>query len=263
MTSQLETPYLQSLGYYRLLFSDIPVIATQIDMIVSVCTDLQHKRLPQHAIVPLGLDDTTYILALAQLTQGQRQATAFKTAEKQVQRLDHLLRNFRDFVAQHFGIWALFTKAFLKRWQKLFPKQLYLEIMAGNGLLSAGLRQFGQQCMATDDLSWAQSSQTAGDLWTQVRHLDALSAIDQYGAYADALVMVWSQDQNPIDVAVLNHYRQHMAGKAFFVVGEKYGATNSPQFWDQARYMDSRSLKWLNQLYPRFDLIHDQVYLIQ
>lgn len=255
----LETSYIRQLRDFRQTFASVTEISEQIDMIVSVCSDLAQKHLPKHRIVPLGLTESTYLLAL--LTLPSEMSVQYKT--QMLQRLDHLLHNFRDFVEERFGIWALLTFNFLKRWTQVFPDQTYLEIMAGNGLFSYGLRQFGQHVITTDDLSWGQSSQTTNDLWTPVIPLDALSAVKTYGTTVDAIVMVWSQDQNPIDYQVLQTVRQTCPDTNFFVLGERYGATNSSQFWRAAQLIDSKALQRVNQLYPRFDLIQDQVYLVQ
>ncbi|MFD1672209.1 SAM-dependent methyltransferase [Agrilactobacillus yilanensis] len=258
----LETDYLKQLRALRPLFQTVPAITDQIDMITSICLDLAQKRLPQHSLHPLGLEETTYLAAMVALGQ-QQGFRDFKTQTTTLHRLDQLLRNFRSFVAQRFGIWALLNQTFLKRWVQVFPKLNYLEIMAGNGLFSYGLTQLGQSSIATDDLSWGKSSPTARDFWLPVQSLNAIEAIKRYGGQVDAVVMIWSQDKNPIDYQVLKTFRQVMPTKYFFVIGEKFGATNSQQFWQQAHFLDSKALARLNKLYPRFDLIQDQVYLVQ
>lgn len=257
----LETAYLRQLREFRQIFTTVPEITDQIDMIVSISLDLEQKHLPKHHVGLLGLTAPTYLLAMFALTPQTAPTLAQK--EKIVQRLDHLLRNFREFIETHFGIWALLTFNFLKRWTQVFPDLTYLEIMAGNGLFSYGLTYFQQQVITTDDLSWGKSSQTTNDLWVPITPLDAISAVQKYGPTVDAIVMSWSQDKNPIDYQVLQTIRKTCPDTYFFVLGERYGATNSTQFWDTAHFLDTKALQRVNQLYPRFDLIQDQVYLVR
>ncbi|MCD2255835.1 hypothetical protein ACNAN0_06695 [Agrilactobacillus fermenti] len=260
MAAILQTSYLQALHFYRQKYAQIPAIADQIDTVTSITVDLAAHKLPSRRFRMLGLDVASYSQAFL-----MNFGTPPQQIETELHRLDHLLHNFRNFVARTFGIWALFNVPFMRRWHQLFPDETYLEIMAGNGLFTFSMQQFGQTSIATDDRSWGKTSLTASDPWVPIQTLDALTAIRHYGQTATALVMIWSQDHNPIDQQVLNCYRQYMAGKLFFVVGEKGagGATNSQGFWEQANLVQNKRIAGINQIFPHFDLIQDQVYCVR
>jgi len=49
----------------------------------------------------------------------------------------------------------------------------------------------------------------------------------------------------------------------FLVVGEKNGATNSKEFWNNAKLIDDSRAKQINRVYSRYDIVHDQLYLVK
>ncbi|GAF40766.1 SAM-dependent methyltransferase [Agrilactobacillus composti DSM 18527 = JCM 14202] len=263
-TDIFASGYLQQLKKFRQLFQTIPAIQQQIDVIFGVCLNLSQRQLPNQSLPFLGLSQSTYLEALVALGQNLTwQQRAYDQQVQQVRQLDHLLRNFRDFIENQFGIWSLQTQSLLRRWVQLFPGLSYLEVMAGNALFSYGMTQLQQKVVTTDDLSWGKTSPTGRQPWVPVQSLDAVEAVKTYGPKVDALVMIWSQDKNPIDVAVLQAFKQYMAHKSFFVLGEYLGATNSLEFWRTAPFVNDKAIVRLNQIYPRFDLIQDKIFLIR
>lgn len=68
-----------------------------------------------------------------------------------------------------------------------------LEVMAGRGWLTHGLRQKGVSITATDDFSWHKLNQYKkwNNLVTDVENLDAVESVEKYGRDIDILIMAW------------------------------------------------------------------------
>jgi len=89
------------------------------------------------------------------------------------------------------------------------------------------------------------------------------AAIKQYGDQVDAVLMSWSPNGVPIDLAVLNQLRQLENGPVLLCLGERYGATNSTEFWDAAHFHNDQRLSRVNRYLRPFDLMRDRFYWIQ
>ncbi|WP_334328674.1 hypothetical protein [Companilactobacillus sp. HBUAS59699] len=185
----------------------------------------------------------------------------FQTMSANLNTFDHDLGEFRIFLQTRFGYWATITKDFMKVWADEFGDAKYLEIMAGNGYISKELQSLGKTSICTDDKSWSKQSKTGYEPLVDVENLDALDAIDKYHEDVDYVVMAWSPDREDIDNEVLKKIREY--GLMLICIGEKYGATNSKEFWDNAEYVDYEAIDKLNEAYSHYDLVKDKVYLIK
>lgn len=182
---------------------------------------------------------------------------------RNVNTLDHLLRNFRQYIAYHYGMWAFVQQQLFVTWTALFGRQRYLEIAAGNGYLSYGLQQAGNQVIATDARTWQKENLTGATPLLPIHQAGETAALLTYGPHVDAVVMAWSPDHEWNDAALLWQLRQHFPSLPLFVLGERNGATNSRLFWQLAQFVPDRRLLKLNRAFPRFDAINDRIYLIQ
>lgn len=185
----------------------------------------------------------------------------FETVVTQLQEFDTKLGDFRSYLQNSYGYWATVTQPLMSTWSKLFPNEKYLELMAGNGYISKGFRDNGIKSICTDNLSWSKQSPTGNKKITDVEQIDALDAIDKYQTQVDAIVLAWSPDREEIDFEILEKIRK--TELKFFLIGEKYGATNSKKFWDHAKIISDQRIDELNQVYPQYDLVHDKIFLIQ
>ncbi|KRM72686.1 hypothetical protein [Lacticaseibacillus brantae] len=231
--------------------SDVAV-ATQFEAMAATRLALAKGQLPEAGLPMLGLnlDQTLALLAVPQANL------------REINQLNHLLHNFRYFVAYHYGMWAFVHQALFSRWQTLFGPKRYLEVAAGNGYLSLGLSQVGNQVITTDSLTWQQENVTGRSPLVPVTAMGANEALFRYADQVDAVVMAWSPDKDPNDVHFLHLLRTRWPDLAFFLIGERFGATNSRLFWQQAHVASDRRLLALNQQFKSFDQVHDRIYLI-
>ncbi len=230
-------------------------INQQLTMCLQVINSLQQHQLPLVKLPPLGITDAQFVEAML-MTDSQQQYYYLRQC-------DHLLRDFRSYLEAKFGMWAYISGPFLDEWVQQFGNQRYLEIMAGNGFISAGLRQRHQQVICTDSFAWRQESATGNQPWTPMVAMDALQAVHTYGSQVDAVIMSWSPDGDDIDWQVLQALRQLHPQPLLFCIGERNGATDSHIFWQDSHSLPDRRLLKVNAQYAHFDLMRDRLYLIQ
>ncbi|WP_125568010.1 hypothetical protein [Companilactobacillus insicii] len=186
---------------------------------------------------------------------------AFQTMSANLNDFDHDLGEFRTYLQTRFGYWATITKDFMKVWADEFGDAKYLEIMAGNGYISNELQSLGKTSICTDDKSWSKQSKTGHKPLVETEGLAALAAIDKYHEDVNYVILAWSPDRDDIDNEVLKKIRTY--GLILICIGERYGATNSKEFWDNAEIVDCKAIDKLNLIYSHYDLVGDKVYLIK
>lgn len=251
----VATNYLQQVQTLRQRFATIPAVCQQLDGILRNCYRLQQGQLP------LPVPDLTVAPTLL-LTLWQQDPTQAPTALTQTaDQLARVLGDYREYLASRFGIWAHTTPAMIADLARL-PGKRYLEIMAGNGYISAGLRHLGQQVMATDTLEWVAENETGRQLVTKVTAMDALTAVQTYGQTVDYIIMSWSPDGVPIDWQVLQLIRRHCPQVPLLCIGEKNGCTGSTAFWQGAHYHHGQAVQRLNQHFVPFDLVQEQLFWV-
>lgn len=64
------------------------------------------------------------------------------------------------------------------------------EVMAGSGALAKALQDCGVDITASDNYTWEQDWYDER-AWTEVEHLDALDAVEEYGPQAELLLLSW------------------------------------------------------------------------
>ncbi|MGX7051855.1 methyltransferase domain-containing protein [Leuconostoc palmae] len=178
-------------------------------------------------------------------------------ADTRLMALDDLLSEFRQLLITEFGVWFVPNYLWLHDLKQFINNRRTLEIMAGNGLISAGLRQLGCPITAIDNFKWQCQDVNAPNLWTNVIQEEALMALKKY--QYDVIIMSWAPDTNDDDFSILNYLKKHEFSGDFIVIGEPFGHTNSSQFWQSAK-LNKNEL--LNKNYHSFDTIDDHIYLI-
>lgn len=251
--------YINKLKHDTQILPNGMVFNARIKFMERICEALDNRSLPKYHFPQFQLSEkeiTRYMESNVNLDEIE-----FQTMSARLEQFDHDLGEFRTYLQNEFGYWATITQDFVQQLAVEFPQQSFLELMAGNGYLSKGLRDLDVETFCTDDLSWTKHDQTGKLPFTSIESLDALAAIEKYGTKVDNIIMAWSPDREEIDYEILQKVRQLNVN--LLVIGEKYGATDSKKFWDNAQIVDDERIERINQVYSRYDLVHDQLYLIK
>lgn len=234
-------------------YAAIPAVAERQLALITARDAIIARKLPEKQLPKLALPLSSFALA-ASVPNGKLD---------ELMALSHLFGNFRWYVAYHYGIWAYITEELIDTWVDLFPNRRYLELAAGNGLLSYGLRAAGQSVIATDSLTWIDENGTGKIPWTPVEQASATAALMQYGDQVDAVILAWSPDKDPVDARILHLIRSKFPHLEFFCIGDRFGITNSDVFWRSAQRVTDRRVLKLNQAFRKFDAVGDHIYLIK
>lgn len=259
--------YLDDIRKYDTLFQDFPQISflthnvLESDRLISQGLPPQSLPLLQ---IPDNFQDTLFQAILKKYPMGDSRGDALWNQYTQaLPNLDKQLRSFRDYLEAHYGMWAYIAAPFLKDLAHFINGAPTLEVMAGNGYISAGLQQLGQPIIATDSKDWTKENETGKHALTDIEPLSALNAWEKYQRQIKFVIMSWSPDGVPVDWQLLKAIRESNSDVQLICIGEKFGSSGSRQFWKNASYVDPEGTKKLNQHFSHFDLVHDQVYLIQ
>lgn len=259
----IQLSYPEKLRQSQRFFATVPAIQVQIHAVLTSLLQIEQDGLPIHNLPVLGIDESLYLEILLQVEQGAFSAASVAEVQRQLQLIDHLLRNYREYLQNRFGMWAYITTDLTAAIVREFPNWRFLEVMAGNGYLSAGLRQAGADVICTDSLAWTAENETGRQLVTSVAALDAKQAVQKYGPQVDAVLMSWSPNGVPVDYELLQQLRAMPNAPVLLCLGERFGATNSHAFWTAAHYHNDARLSRINRYLRPFDLMRDRFYWIQ
>ena len=266
----LQQPkYIEELTQYRDLFDPFPEVKFLINNALESDRLLKNGLLPQplpHLLLPDDIQDQIFAAVNAQYPRGDRQGDRlWEQYSNALPKLDRLLRNFRDYLETTYGMWSYTNTSFISALSDYLAGAPVLEIMAGNGYLSKGLRDHNplQTIFTTDSQAWVKENETGKHPVTTIEALDALAAIEKYGDQVDYVLMSWAPDKDENDYQVLELLRKRFPDVRLLVIGERNGATNSPKFWHLARLSQPAALAPVNAGLKSFDLIDEQVYLAE
>ncbi|CAK8054187.1 SAM-dependent methyltransferase [Eupransor demetentiae] len=231
---------IDQLKEYQVIFSDRPAVQKRIQAVLDCLEALQEQRLPVEPLPALAYS-TRQILA-----------------DPRLMGLDDLLSNLRQYLIEEFGIWFLPNEAWLNDLSAWIAKRPVLEIMAGNALLSAGLRKGGLAVSAVDNFDWAGQDILRPAPCTKVQQADALSAVQNFDK--GVVLLAWAPDTTETDAKILDYLRKSQRKIDFIVIGQENGHTNSKLFWQKAQL---ETIEKLNQHYHSFDGIDDHVFLVK
>ena len=264
-----QAPYISELMHDRDLFDDFPEIKYLINNALESDRLLKNGLLPQPLptlLLPDDIQDTIFKQVNQQYPKGDpRGDQLWNKYSAALPKLDRALRNFRDYLEDTYGMWSYVNAPFAKALADYLNGAPVLEIMAGNGYISKGLRNnnANQQIYTTDSQAWVKENETGKHPVTKIEKLDAVSAIKKYGDQVDYVIMSWAPDKGETDWEVLQLLRQDYPDIKFLVIGEKDGATNSKKFWHEAQLIHDEDLQKVNQQLHSFDLIDEQIYLVK
>ena len=264
-----QAPYISELMHDRDLFDDFPEIKYLINNALESDRLLKNGLLPQPLptlLLPDDIQDTIFKQVNQQYPKGDPLGDQlWNKYSAALPKLDRALRNFRDYLEDTYGMWSYVNAPFAKALADYLNGAPVLEIMAGNGYISKGLRNnnANQQIYTTDSQAWVKENETGKHPVTKIEKLDAVSAIKKYGDQVDYVIMSWAPDKGETDWEVLQLLRQDYPDIKFLVIGEKDGATNSKKFWQEAQLSQDEDLQKVNQQLHSFDLIDEQIYLVK
>ncbi|MDF7626941.1 SAM-dependent methyltransferase [Lactobacillaceae bacterium L1_55_11] len=222
----------------------------------------QFKNYPKAQQQIQAVQATWSALAAGQLPAKSLPVLGFSVDEilthPELMPLDDYLNDFRSQLIERYGIWHLPNQAWIQDLAGWINQRPTLEIMAGNGIITAALSKRGIPVQATDNFDWAGQDITVPHPWTQVRQLDARQAIKTLNF--EVLILSWAPDTSDVDWQILQDLRQAHYQGDFIVVGEYQGATNSAAFWQQGLFEKPAAL---NRHHQPFDDFKDQVYLVK
>ena len=222
-----KQPYIEQLMTYRDLFDDFPQIKFLINNVLESDRLIKNGLLPQplpKLLLPDNIQDIIFKKVNEQYLQGNPEGDRlWNRYVDALPKLDRLLRNYRDYLEATYGMWSYVNAPYIKALSEYLHGRPTLEIMAGNGYISSGLRNL-------------RPAQT-------IEPLDALAAIKKYGSQVDYVIMSWSPDKLEIDWEVLQLLRKDYPEVKLLVIGEKNGATDSAKFWQNAHLTQDDELK--------------------
>ena len=264
-----QDPYIKRLMNYRDLFNDFPAIKYLINNALESDRLLKNGLLPQplpRLLLPDDIQDTIFKKVNAHYPQGDPHGDAlWDKYSAALPKLDKDLRNFRDYLEDTYGMWSYVNAPFAKALSNYLNGAPVLELMAGNGYISKGLRNNNptQQIYTTDSQAWVRENETGKHPVTKIERLDAVDAVKKYGNDVQFIIMSWEPDKQETDWEVLQLIREDYPDVHFLVIGEKDGATDSKKFWQEAKLSQDEDLKKVNQQLHSFDLIDEQIYLVK
>lgn len=264
-----QAPYISELMRDRDLFDDFPEVKYLINNALESDRLLKNGLLPQPLptlLLPDDIQDTIFKQVNQQYPQGDpRGDQLWNKYSAALPKLDKSLCNFRDYLEDTYGMWSYVNAPFAKALADYLNGAPVLEIMAGNGYISKGLRNnnANQRIYTTDSQAWTRENETGKHPVTTIEKLDAISAIKKYGDQVDYVIMSWAPDKEEVDWDVLQLLRHDYPDVKFLVIGEQDGATNSKKFWQEAQLSQDEGLQKVNQQLHSFDLIDEQIYLVK
>ncbi|KRL47419.1 SAM-dependent methyltransferase [Levilactobacillus spicheri DSM 15429] len=265
--AQQKTAYIDRMTAYYQEFTEYPAIKLLISNVLLADKMLAAGDLPQQLPL-LQLPDNSEDLIYQNLNQKfpKGDPVGDKLWDKLIAALPHLdhdLRYFRDYLEEHYGMWAYTPRPFISDLADFVGDRAVLEVMAGNGYISKGLRDAHKTVYATDSQTWTSENETGRHPLTAIEPLSALDAFHKYQDQVGVVVMSWSPDGLPLDWELLQAIRQANAQVDFVVIGEPHGATGSAAFWDNAEFIENADTRHLNRHYTAIDLIKDHVFLVK
>lgn len=264
-----EMDYLGELLPYLDRYQNIPTMANLMQQSIDTLEQLNEGYLPA-ALPTMEIPESVipelqnYVLAQYPDNADAGNALWLELTEP-LEDIDFLLRHLRDALIAYFSMYGFVSSDFVRDLSAYTDGQPVLELMAGHGYISAGLKAIApaQKIIATDNEDWrTQPDPTSAKPVTDVENMDAIAALDMYGENVSTVIMSWAPDTTDADWQVLQYIRdnQYRFDFDFIVIGEKDGATDSDVFWHEA---ELEEVPALNAHHQSFDLIDERVYLVK
>lgn len=260
-----EIDYLSELLSYQTAFKSIKSINQLITTVSQVIKDINQGFLPQQLpvleVTDTMISDVQKFILNKFPTQPAKGNALWGKMSEDLEAVDFLVRHLRDALIEYFSMYGYVSTPFIQDLSTYLAGEPVLELMAGHGYLSAGLRACNptQTIIATDNQLWRdQPDITLYQPVTTVENMTGLAALEKYGEQVGVIIMSWAPDTSTDDWKILQVIRDQYPNKKMLVIGEYLGATNSKVFWQQAKLNPV-----LATHHHTFDLIDEQVYKVE
>lgn len=258
---------ISKLEYYQNQFGYIKSISNLISIVLLTNEALSTNNFPPtlpRLEIPESTVSEVYQDILNQFPDNANPEQILGQATQSLSDLDATLGDFRQYLIQTYGMYGYVSNAFLRDLSAYIKDNACLEIMAGNGYITGGLRLLNPELniIATDNFDWDGQESLPNPI-TKVIKQDALSAVQQYSSTVKIIILSWAPENDQIDNQILEYLRTtnfFTQGGKFIVIGEKNGATNSKAFWKNVKLTE---IPELNKNHQSFDLIDERVYLVE
>lgn len=265
----MPSSYIQQLTKYAELFDGIPAVKYLINNVIESDRLLKNGLLPQplpQLLLPDDIQDTIFKKISDQYPAGDKAGDdLWNRFNEALPKLDKLLRSYRDYLETTYGMWSYTSAPFVKDLADYINQKPVLEVMAGNGYISKGLKNLNsnQTIYTTDSQAWTKENETGKHPVTEIESLDAIEALNKYGQDVSFVVMSWAPDKQTTDWQLLQLIREKYPQITLITIGEKNGATNSKEFWSNAKFTDEEQAESVNRNLKTFDLIDERVYFVK
>lgn len=227
------------------------IIHEQVEEVKKIDQAAASHTVLQSAPAPLGILPDQFEELLEDLGEAQR---------ANLRIIKNMLDSVRQYISLKYGIWSLPNLETASAIKNELHVSTALEIMAGNAYWSKALQEVGIKTVATDSLEWAKSSETGQHGFIQVEDLSAIAAIKKYPDF-DLILCSWSPNFGHSDTAAIKIWQEVSSSKLLFI-GEKNGATNSPEFWENTSFNNSKVMEKINKTFISYDFIDERIFEI-
>lgn len=206
--------YLARLRYYDRMCGNLPTVHQKIAQVQAVVKAYSRHEIPQE--VP-KLSFSAHYLEL------------HMTKHPELFELVSCLNDLRQVLIENFGIWHVFSRAWLASFKQQLKPGKTLVVMCGNAALAANL----SNVIAVDDFDWQAQDNTQPHPWCDVKRADALVAVQKYYQQVDNIILEWAPETT-CDRAILDFLRAQKWPGDLIVIGEAKGATqlsSLPKLW--------------------------------
>lgn len=156
--------------------------------------------------------------------------------------------------------YCLISKDWIRVLSSLLKGKRCLEIMSGLGMLSKALQNEEIEIVATDSKEWEFDD---GFYWTEVKTMDAISAIEVYGRDMDFIICSWIPYPSDIGRKVLLKMREVNPKLKMVYIGEFGGCCADESFFALCEVEEDNHIYKANQIFKNWAGIHDHIYLLR
>jgi hypothetical protein len=159
---------------------------------------------------------------------------------------------------QEAGMYAFVSWNWVEPFAEWIGNRRVLDVMAGRGWLTYALRQKGINVVATDDFSWGHPSSAL----TDVLVMDALQAVESFGASTDLLIISWPPMDN-VAAKIIKRLYEINPDCLVLYIGESGGGCTADQAFEDTfgLILDEAFSEKVASRYETWQPLHDGLYL--
>lgn len=152
-------------------------------------------------------------------------------------------------------------KTFIQSLSNFIGDKKCLEILAGKGSLTKGLKDNGINIIATDNFSW-NARLNLSDLWTDVENIDCLEAIRKYVKDVDFIICSWiPMDDIGYDIVkLMNELNPECK---MILIGESEGGCTATEKFFNNIVDEPDTFDIVNEKFNSWAFIYDHVRVVK